>query len=137
MLNSSSEKTIAKLLYLGVPAVSLLVTGFMSYDPVNVGKMVITVGIGFSIWALVLKNNFGTSFRYQKSVFLAVAFFIVAGVSSTLASDAPLEQNIFGVHRDFLSNAISTVKRIRGDCFLILSLEIFGKRIGKKYKKIS
>jgi O-antigen ligase len=97
MLNSSSEKTIAKLLYLGVPAVSLLVTGFMSYDPVNVGKMVITVGIGFSIWALVLKNNFGTSFRYQKSVFLAVAFFIVAGVSSTLASDAPLEQNIFGV----------------------------------------
>jgi hypothetical protein len=97
MLNLSSEKTIAKLLYLGVPAVSLLVTGFMSYDPVNVGKMVITVGIGFSIWALVLKNNFGTSFRYQRSAFLAIAFFIISGVSSTLASEAPLEQNIFGV----------------------------------------
>lgn len=97
MLNSSSEKTIAKLLYLGVPAVSLLVTGFMSYDPVNVGKMVITVGIGFSIWALVLKNNFGSSLKYQKSVFIAIAFFIISGVSSTLASEAPLEQNIFGV----------------------------------------
>ena len=97
MLNLSSEKTIAKLLYLGVPAVSLLVTGFMSYDPVNVGKMVITVGIGFSIWALILKNNFGSSLKYQKSVFVAIAFFIISGVSSTLASEAPLEQNIFGV----------------------------------------
>lgn len=97
MLNTSSEKTIAKLLYLGVPAVSLLVTGFMSYDPVNVGKMVITVGIGFSAWALIFKSNFGASFGYQKSVFLAIAFFIISGVSSTLASEAPLEQNIFGV----------------------------------------
>ena len=97
MLNTSSEKTIAKLLYLGVPAVSLLVTGFMSYDPVNVGKMVITVGIGFSAWALIFKSNFGASFRYQKSVFLAIAFFIISGVSSTFASEAPLEQNIFGV----------------------------------------
>ena len=97
MFNTSSEKTIAKLLYLGVPAVSLLVTGFMSYDPVNVGKMVITVGIGFSIWALVLKNNFGRSFRYQKPVSIALTFFIISGVISTLASDAPIEQNVFGV----------------------------------------
>ncbi len=97
MLNTSSEKTIAKLLYLGVPAVSLLVTGFMSYDPVNVGKMVITVGIGFSIWALILKGNFKSSLKYQKTIFLALAFFIISGVISTLASDAPLEQNFFGV----------------------------------------
>jgi O-antigen ligase len=97
MLNTSSEKTIAKLLYLGVPAVSLLVTGFMSYDPVNVGKMVITVGIGFSIWALILKDNFKSSLKYQKTIFLALAFFIISGVVSTLASEAPIEQNIFGV----------------------------------------
>ncbi len=97
MLNSSSEKTVAKLLYLGVPAVSLLVTGFMSYDPVNVGKMVVTVGIGFSIWALILKNNLVASLKNQKSVFVSITFFVISGVSSTLASEAPLEQNIFGV----------------------------------------
>lgn len=97
MLNSFSEKTIAKLLYLGVPAVSLLVTGFMSYDPVNVGKMVLTVGIGFSIWALILVKNFKANFKYQKIVFLAIAFFIISGVISTVASDSPFEQNIFGV----------------------------------------
>ena len=97
MLNTSSEKTIAKLLYLGVPAVSLLVTGFMSYDPVNVGKMVAAVGIGFSILALAIKSGLKEILRYQRAVSIALLFFIVFGLVSILTSAAPIEQNIFGV----------------------------------------
>lgn len=97
MLNKSSEKVIAKWLYLGVPAVSLLVTGFANYDPVNVAKMVAAVGVGFAIWALVLKGNFGIFWREQKLVAGAVGLFIVAGLVSTLSSSAPVEQNLFGV----------------------------------------
>lgn len=97
MLNKPVEKTIAKLLYIGVPFVSLLVTGFASYDPVNVGKMVVAVGIGFAIWALVLKGNFGTLWKHQKFVAIAIALFILTGLFSTFASAAPLEQNLFGV----------------------------------------
>jgi hypothetical protein len=97
MLTKPVEKTIAKLLYIGVPLVSLLVTGFASYDPVNVGKMVVAVGIGFAIWALVLKGNFGTLWKQQKLVAIAIGLFIVAGTFSTFASAAPVEQNLFGV----------------------------------------
>jgi len=97
MLNTSTEKTIAKLLYLGVPAVSLLVTGFMSYDPVNVGKMVVAVGIGFSILALVIKSSLKEIWRYQRAVSVALLFFFVFGLISILTSAAPIEQNLFGV----------------------------------------
>jgi len=97
MLNTSSEKTIAKLLYLGVPAVSLLVTGFMSYDPVNVGKMVAAVGIGFSVLALVIKSGLKGIWRYQRAVSIALLFFVVFGLVSILTSAAPIVQNIFGV----------------------------------------
>jgi O-antigen ligase len=97
MLNKPVEKTIAKLLYTGAPFVSLLVTGFASYDPVNVGKMVVAVGIGFAIWALVLKGNFGTLWKQQKLVTIAIGLFILTGIFSTFASAAPVEQNLFGV----------------------------------------
>jgi hypothetical protein len=97
MLNTSSEKTIAKLLYLGVPGVSLLVTGFMSYDPVNVGKMVAAVGIGFSVLALVIKSGLKEIWRYQRAVSVALLFFVLFGFISILTSAAPIAQNIFGV----------------------------------------
>jgi hypothetical protein len=97
MLSKSVEKVIAKWLYLGVPAVSLLVTGFANYDPVNVAKMVAAVGIGFSIWALVLIGNVATLWRDQKSTSIAVGLFLVTGLLATLASTGPLEQNLYGV----------------------------------------
>jgi O-antigen ligase len=97
MLSKSVEKVIAKWLYIGVPVVSLLVSSFVNYDPVNVGKMVVTVGIGFSIWALVLKGNVSTLWREQKPVSIAVGLFILAGLTASLASAAPIEQNLYGV----------------------------------------
>ena len=96
-MSKSVEKVIAKWLYIGVPAVSLLVTGFVNYDPVNVAKMVLAVGIGLSIWALVLKGNVTTLWREQKPTSIAVGVFILTGLLSVLESSAPLEQNLYGV----------------------------------------
>jgi O-antigen ligase len=97
MLTKPVEKTIAKLIYIGVPLVSLLVTGFANYDPVNVGKMVVAVGIGFAIWALVVNGSLGIFWKEQKYVAIAIGLFIVSGTVSTFASAAPVEQNLFGV----------------------------------------
>jgi hypothetical protein len=97
MLSKTVEKTIAKWLYIGVPAVSLLVSSFVSYDPVNVAKMMAAVGIGFSIWALVLKDNVKTLWQVQKPTTIAVVMFVITGLIATFASSAPIEQNIFGV----------------------------------------
>ena len=97
MLSKQIETIVSKWLYIGVPAVTLLVTGFASYDPVNVAKMVATAGIGFSIWALLLKNGIGKLWAHQKPLTAALGIFISWGIVSTFASDAPLEQNLYGV----------------------------------------
>ena len=97
MLSKQVETIVSKWLYIGVPAVSLLVTGFANFDPVNVAKMVVTAGIGFSIWALLLKNGIGKLWANQKPLTVALGIFMVWGIVSTFASDAPLEQNLYGV----------------------------------------
>jgi O-antigen ligase len=97
MLSKSVEKVIAKWLYIGVPAVTLLVTSFVNYDPVNVAKMVVTVGIGFSIWALVIKGSLPTLWKDQKYVCIAISLFILTGLITILTSAAPIEQNLYGV----------------------------------------
>ena len=97
MLSKQIEPIVSKWLYIGVPAVSLLVTGFANYDPVNVAKMVATAGIGFSIWALLIKNGIGKLWVNQKPLTAALGIFMVWGIVSTFASDAPLEQNLYGV----------------------------------------
>ena len=45
MLKRDTEVAVGKLLYIGVPAVTLLVTGFANYDPVNVPKMFFIVSL--------------------------------------------------------------------------------------------
>jgi hypothetical protein len=97
MLNKSSEKVVAKWLYLGVPAVSLLVTGFISYDPVNVAKMVLTAGAGFSIFALLIKGGIKKLWSYNRVTFIFLTLFLVAGGISVFASTSPLVQNFYGV----------------------------------------
>ena len=97
MLDKSSEKVIAKWLYLGVPAISLLVTGFINYDPVNVAKMVLTAGVGFSIFALLIKSGLIKLWKYNKSTLLFVGFFLAAGLLSVFSSSSPLVQNLYGV----------------------------------------
>jgi O-antigen ligase len=59
--------------------------------------MVVAVSIGFAIWALVLKGNFEILWKQQKLVAIAIGLFIVTGLFSTIASAAPVEQNLFGV----------------------------------------
>jgi len=97
MLDKSSEKVIAKWLYLGVPAVSLLVTGFINYDPVNVAKMVLCAGVGFSILALLLKGGIKKLWNYNRATFIFLALFLLAGSLSIFASTSPLVQNFYGV----------------------------------------
>ena len=97
MLDKSSEKVIANWLYLGVPAVSLLVTGFINYDPVNVAKMVLIAGVGFSILALLIKGGVIKLWKYNQATLLFIGLFLAAGLLSIFTSSSPLVQNLYGV----------------------------------------
>ncbi len=97
MLNKSATNNAAKILYLGLPAVSLLVTGFVNYDPVNVGKMVLAAGIGFSLFALAAR--YGVRYLYSNYRFVTISalLFGIFGLFTSLFSQAPFVQNFYGV----------------------------------------
>ena len=97
MLNKSATNNAGKILYLGLPAVSLLVTGFVNYDPVNVGKMVLTVGIGFSLLALAARYGVNHLSSNYRMVTIAALLFGLAGLVTSFFSSAPFVQNLYGV----------------------------------------
>jgi hypothetical protein len=97
MLKKSASGNAGKILSIGLPAVSLLVTGFSSYDPVNVGKMVLAAGVGFSLLALAVR--YGTTHLKSQylSVTIAALLFGLSGLVTSLFSAAPFVQNFYGV----------------------------------------
>ena len=97
MLKVDSELTIGKLLYLGVPAVTLLVTGFANYDPVNVPKMFLLSGLGFGCLFLLIKSGWENIFTRNKPVLILWALFTMGGLLSLFKSEAPLVQNFYGI----------------------------------------
>jgi hypothetical protein len=97
MLKTSASGNAGKILYIGLPAVSLLVTGFTSYDPVNVGKMVLAAGVGFSLLALTLRYGTTHLKSQYRAVSIAALLFGLSGLVTSLFSAAPFVQNFYGV----------------------------------------
>ena len=96
MLKRDTEVAVGKLLYIGVPAVTLLVTGFANYDPVNVPKMFLMAGIAFSCLFLVFQSGIGKLFKENKIPLIFLATFALGGFLSLLMSKAPVTQNFYG-----------------------------------------
>ena len=96
MLKKDAELAIGKMLYLGVPAVTLLVTGFANYDPVNVPKMFLMSGIAFATFFLLIQSGLRPIWQENKYLLSLWALFIASGVVSLFASQAPWTQNFYG-----------------------------------------
>lgn len=95
-MDKSAQNSLAKILSFGSLAVTLLVTSSISYDPVNVSKLVVATGAGFAIWALLFRSRFKPVLPDSKYVVFAVIAFLGFGLVSVLASSAAWEQNVFG-----------------------------------------
>jgi hypothetical protein len=96
MLKKDSEIAIGKFLYLGVPAVTLLVTGFANYDPVNVPKMFLMSGIAFATFFLLLHSGVRSQWKENRYLISLWLIFISSGVFSLFVSQAPWTQNFYG-----------------------------------------
>ena len=67
MLTKSTEHFIGRWLYIGAPAVTLLVTSSINMDPVNVSKLLLTSGIGFALFALVIAYGRKLAFKESRA----------------------------------------------------------------------
>jgi O-antigen ligase len=97
MLNKSVEKTISLFLFIGVPfATVFLMTGPVS-DPVNVTKLFAAGCVGFGAFAISSVYGLAEMWRTSKWLIIAVVLFLLAAISSMIASESPLTQSIYGV----------------------------------------
>jgi O-antigen ligase len=97
MLNKNIENPLAKILYLGVPFIAILVTASINADPVNAPKALVLGTVSFGALAIALR--FGIKLVWKDSP-LALIFsmaFIVFALISIVFSESPLEQLLFGV----------------------------------------
>ncbi len=98
MLTKSTEHFIGRWLYIGAPAVTLLVTSSINMDPVNVSKLLLTSGIGFALLALALAYGRKLAFKESRVYSVALGLFVFWEVVATFASKSPFTQNLYGLN---------------------------------------
>ena len=92
-----TESFVARWISIGAALVTLLVTANVSMDPVNVPKLLLTSGLGFGMWAIVIVFNFKSIWRDNRYLFLVTALYLALGAVTLFISNAPVTQNFYGV----------------------------------------
>jgi len=93
-----TELFVARWISIGAALVTLLVTANVSMDPVNVPKLLLTSGLGFGMWAVVLVFNIKDIWRSNKPLLLATVIYLALGALTLFVSSAPFTQNFYGVN---------------------------------------
>jgi hypothetical protein len=133
MLKPQVEKTIAKLLYLGVPFTSIFVwTGTVS-DPVNVTKLLSASIFGFSVMAILVCFK-SKMLWYSSRVFTISSIVLVTSMLiASILSESSFTANFYGTFGRntgllaysafiFLALGASTLRDLRNFNALILGL---------------
>jgi len=92
------DHQIAKFLYFGVPAISILLLDSGVTDPVNAPKFFLLGVVSFGLLALLVSR---TSFLIEPGVrmtLLLVGTFMVISTLVLFSSEAPLVQSLYGVY---------------------------------------
>ena len=109
MKNEAAIRRISLLVLITGPLVSLMITPFANFDPINLVKNLVLSGFGFAIFALFIFSDLGLRKRLNSGLWIVSALFIVSMVSSMLFSGAPFTQQfwgIFGRNNGFLNYLI-------------------------------
>jgi O-antigen ligase len=92
-----TESFVARWISIGAALITLLVTANVSMDPVNVSKLLLTSGLGFAMWAIVIVFDVKNIWNSNKYLFLATILYLILGAVTLLLSNAPVMQNFYGV----------------------------------------
>jgi hypothetical protein len=98
MLPSYVEKSLAKILSYGAALTALFVVSSTVTDPVNTPKLVTLGVVGSACIGIVFASWSKVSSRSVEISTLLALFFLLAALSSTIFSESPLSQNIYGTY---------------------------------------
>jgi O-antigen ligase len=97
-MKQNSELSMARYIGIGSMIITLAVWTSGTSDPVNVPKLWILGGVSISAALISLRFFRKQIFQEHKIVIILLAFFVLWLFVSTIFSDAPLSQNVFGVY---------------------------------------
>lgn len=90
------ETQILKWLFWGAIGVTVLVTSSLSYDPVNVSKLLLLSGLGFALYIQVFGSGITYLWKTYRWAVIGVSAFLAAGVWAFVNSDNPKPLAFFG-----------------------------------------
>ena len=98
MFNREAEKTTSLLVLIGAPLTTLFLITNSVTDPVNVTKLLIGGGLGFSLFFLFITFNFKSNLKIFKPLIISISIFILGAINATIQSDSPFVQNLYGAY---------------------------------------
>lgn len=84
------------MILIAAPLVTLLVSPFSNYDPINLVKLLALTSIAFYLLFLSLTNLKNWSREGDKTLFATAAFFVSWMIVVMFATDAPINQQFWG-----------------------------------------
>jgi O-antigen ligase len=97
MSNLAIRSRVQFLLLVLGPLTSLAISPYSNFDPINLVKLLVVVGISFSLFTLLLVGGFRNFIESHRLLFLFSGGFIVWMFIAALLSSAPLHQQVWGM----------------------------------------
>jgi len=98
MVNTETRRQLVRILLFAGPLITLVVTPWMSYDPINLPKFALLLaGAGIALALLVLNMKVLLDDRYRATVAIT-AFFTMDLVFVLFTSSSPFNEQFFGTH---------------------------------------
>jgi hypothetical protein len=97
MWHSAEEKILSKIIAFGSAFTTIFIISGSVTDPVNVTKFVALGVTSFAAMGIVFSGSLRFHLRGSLLVWAALAIFLASAIGSTIMSDSPLSQNLYGV----------------------------------------
>lgn len=96
MLNSASEKVLARLLMFGSAFITVVVIANAVTDPVNVTKLLFLGPVGVGAFMILASNFRILADRTNGLATSLISLFLLFSLNAVIQSDSPLSQNLYG-----------------------------------------
>ena len=96
MVMFKNETLIGRIFLILIPLITLAVSPYKSYDPINVPKFSLLVVGSTVLGVLLLANKFSESFKLPRILAILLILFVLQLFIVLLTSKAPINQQIFG-----------------------------------------
>jgi O-antigen ligase len=98
MSNAMTEKTVSRIIAIGLGVTTVAVFTQSVTDPVNVTKLFLLGGFAFAAFGASTRLINKEFFNRFKLVLFLVGLFLLASLSALLASSSPLSQSFYGAY---------------------------------------